>query len=180
MRDWRERMKNNFFTDQAWQILLSIPCDTAFTRREFIDTFNKTHKADLGYSSASAFLIKAEKWRAVKRQPTNLPNHQYVFMRLKGMPLFCPALPPLQNKLWRAMCMLGEWTTADLASAAEARKDSVYLYTYRLLKAGYCSSNGRQGIPVYRLVRNTGVFPPGVYKNGDIFDRNTGEVHHAS
>ena len=85
-----------------------------------------------------------------------------------------------QEKVWRVIRGLGDFTVEELAILVEEKQHTVTFYTSLLCKAGYIRHVGKRkaasGWPqrVYRLVKNTG--PKAPIQKRCLFDPNTSKM----
>jgi hypothetical protein len=87
-----------------------------------------------------------------------------------------------QQHMWLTMKIVGNFTAEELALYVSSEERAVPVgtaesYIRHLEKAGYLASAGTQGkAPLYRLIRNTGGYPPVVQRASVVFDPNLGKI----
>lgn len=88
------------------------------------------------------------------------------------------------NNMWTAMRQIGDFTPTDLSAAATTEllaidQATAMAYCQLLTRAGYlrvvrkARPNRREA--AYRLIRNTGPFPPKAKRVRGVYDQNLGE-----
>jgi predicted transcriptional regulator len=89
--------------------------------------------------------------------------------------------PEGRTLIWRAIRFLRQFDLEELESTSGQSHANVQKYVLRLAKAGYLrlttKADGQPGkANTYRLIRNTGQFPPMPEKTGGVFDLNLNQV----
>jgi len=105
--------------------------------------------------------------------------------RTAGCRVRAPATSGGRYRVWQTMRLLrksgGPWTTREVAAVSCTRIDSVRQFTRGLVRHGYVlvvkpkQPGVVMGDTLYRLVRDTGPYPPRIRVDGSLFDPNTGE-----
>lgn len=97
-------------------------------------------------------------------------------------PFVTPAQQPVAvQRIWRSMQIERVFTVDSVVATAEAKPSNVRRLIYALMKVGYVrlqqQTNYRSGCRnQYRLVKDTGPFPPRLRNNGEVYDLNLQKV----
>lgn len=92
--------------------------------------------------------------------------------------------PVARDRAWQSMRHLHLFTVGDIVSTAEMGMDNAKKYIRGLKEAGYLitvkeKSNGhKNGLAVYRLIRNTGPKAPRLQSNNKTFDPNEHKTYN--
>lgn len=151
---------------------------------------------DMHRKSIINYVKRLEAGGFVEQREDFTTSHRYKLVRDAGV--HAPRLqkdgsPVTQGEananMWRAMRMMKQFTPLDLSTHSTTDSVSVAettakCYCTMLLKAGYLrvieKANPFQARQAtYRLVRNTGPFPPQVQRVKQVFDPNLNKVTYA-